>query len=456
MNRKSLISLTTAVLSIVMASGANAQEARVKPNSIGPAIEFSGGGTSFGIKGKIGVGSQFSVRPTVLFGYTPSVSNATFGQAITSGINVLTALVTPTRTQQIAAAKAADPTLNDTTAGLLLDKTNPTSADRAIIEKAQAPVPRYTQLSDAQLAAQFNAVSGPLTTQQSEEAAKQLVAALGNAQPTPEQQLSVDRAKDAIARFDIETFKKLTPEQQQTLVKNYLSPSTDGQQVANTVTALNNAVNKAAENRTSEDITLLATAQSTVRNNTNLPTFKDLNATQQRDLVQSFSQSPLTTAEVTARKNTLISLATAQQVSEDKRTEAQKTTITTANSLTSFVSNSLTPGFTPGTGTAYGVAVTYDFQSADSKLSGYFGPRVMFANGSSKIGNLDTTTNETSFGLLAGADYEIISDLTVGLSATYNFFKSGSLTVTGPGGFSGSALVSGSNLDIGVNVGYRF
>ena len=148
--------------------------------------------------------------------------------------------------------------------------------------------------------------------------------------------------------------------------------------------------------------------------------------------------------------------AVAQQTPEDKRTDAQKAAIANANQAIGIQSNSLTPGFTPGSGTAFGLAATYDFQSADSKLSGYVGPRVMFANGSSKIGNFDTSTSETSIGVLVGADYAISSDLTAGLSATYNFSKSGDLSVTGPGSFKGSAPVSGSSFDVGVNFGYRF
>ena len=72
-------------MAAVTASGANAQDnpsANLKPYSVGPAIEFSGGGTSFGIKGRISnPGVPVSVRPIILFGYTPSVSGATFSQA---------------------------------------------------------------------------------------------------------------------------------------------------------------------------------------------------------------------------------------------------------------------------------------------------------------------------------------------------------------------------------------
>jgi hypothetical protein len=70
MNRKNLISVSTLlystaaiVLAVVSSSCANAQEKRF---SVGPAIEFSGGGTSFGIKGRISnPGTPVSVRPIV-------------------------------------------------------------------------------------------------------------------------------------------------------------------------------------------------------------------------------------------------------------------------------------------------------------------------------------------------------------------------------------------------------
>jgi opacity protein-like surface antigen len=98
----------------------------------------------------------------------------------------------------------------------------------------------------------------------------------------------------------------------------------------------------------------------------------------------------------------------------------------------------------------------YDFESTDKKLSGYIGPRVLFASGSSKAGNFDTNTNETNIGLLVGTDYAISPDFTVGLSGTYNFSKTGTLDVSGPGGFKGSSSVSGSSFDVGINFAYRF
>jgi Opacity family porin protein len=390
MNRKSLISLTTAAIAVVMASGANAQETTAKPYSIGPAIEFSGGGTSFGIKGKIGVSPQFSVRPMVLFGYTPNVGSGTFSQAVTSGINNLTALVAPTRDRQIAAAIVADPTLNATTAAALLDKKDPTEAEKAIIATAQAQVPRYTTLAPEQQIAVVKAFSEvKLTDPQADAIAKQLV---------------------DISKIDP---AKRTPEQN-SFVAAYQAP---------------------------EALNFFATS---------------LTPQQQREAIKLIAATPTTDSAAQAALNTLNAGAAAQRIPADKRTDADKAAIVAANNLIAFASNAIAPGFTTGSGTAFGLAATYDFESADKKLSGYVGPRVMFANGSSKIGNFDTSTSETSIGLLVGADYAISSDLTAGLSATYNFSKSGDLSVTGPGGFKGSAPVSGSSFDVGVNFGYRF
>lgn len=60
-----LVSLTA--MAAVTASSVNAQEnpsTVSKLYSVGPAIEFSGGGTSFGIKGRISnPGTPVSVRP---------------------------------------------------------------------------------------------------------------------------------------------------------------------------------------------------------------------------------------------------------------------------------------------------------------------------------------------------------------------------------------------------------
>jgi Opacity family porin protein len=53
-----------------------------KKYSIGPAIEFGGGGTNFGITGKYPLSENFSVRPIVLFGRKTTVTTSNLTQAI--------------------------------------------------------------------------------------------------------------------------------------------------------------------------------------------------------------------------------------------------------------------------------------------------------------------------------------------------------------------------------------
>jgi opacity protein-like surface antigen len=59
-----------------------------KKYSIGPAIQFGGGGTSFGLTGKYPISNQFSVRPAIFFGYQPTVtgSNITNGRKDSFGL----------------------------------------------------------------------------------------------------------------------------------------------------------------------------------------------------------------------------------------------------------------------------------------------------------------------------------------------------------------------------------
>ncbi len=180
-------------------------------------------------------------------------------------------------------------------------------------------------------------------------------------------------------------------------------------------------------------------------------TFAALTPVQKRAAIKGASELTDSQADGIAA-----SLEAAISTPEDTRTPAQQGLLDNTNLAISFATRTEAIGFTPGSGVAYGAAVTYDFESADKKLSGYIGPRVLFASGSSKAGNFDTNTNETNIGLLVGADYEISPDFTAGLSGTYNFSKTGSLDVSGPGGFKGSSSVSGSSFDVGINFAYRF
>jgi opacity protein-like surface antigen len=112
-----------------------------------------------------------------------------------------------------------------------------------------------------------------------------------------------------------------------------------------------------------------------------------------------------------------------------------------------------------GTGFAYGLAVTYDFKSPDGQISGYVGPRMLIgsASGSTTTNGVVTnfSTNETSIGLTAGADYAITPDFTAGLSATYNFARNATVAATTQG-LKGTAGFSASTFNFGLNVGYNF
>lgn len=81
MKLSNLLALT--LISTVITSTAFAQE---KTNSVGPVVQFGGGSTAFGIQGKIMVSPQFSVRPLILFGYTPSVSKGEITQGVVDNL----------------------------------------------------------------------------------------------------------------------------------------------------------------------------------------------------------------------------------------------------------------------------------------------------------------------------------------------------------------------------------
>jgi hypothetical protein len=109
-------------------------------------------------------------------------------------------------------------------------------------------------------------------------------------------------------------------------------------------------------------------------------------------------------------------------------------------------------------GTAYGLAITYDFIFSNSKLSGYVGPRLLFVSASGDAGgSVKVTANQTNIGLLAGIDYQISDRFTAGLNAIYDFSRSGSYTITGSNnGFDGTRSISSSGFNVGINLGYSF
>jgi opacity protein-like surface antigen len=110
-----------------------------------------------------------------------------------------------------------------------------------------------------------------------------------------------------------------------------------------------------------------------------------------------------------------------------------------------------------GSGFAYGASITYDLKSADNKIVGYVGPRLLLAkasgNGSIVRGSNTATfkidTQEVTVGLTAGADFAITSDLTAGLNATYNLYRSLSIGELG-------TQNAGTSSSFGINVTYNF
>lgn len=107
-------------------------------------------------------------------------------------------------------------------------------------------------------------------------------------------------------------------------------------------------------------------------------------------------------------------------------------------------------------GTAYGVALTYDLTSQRSKLQAYVGPRILFASTSGNQDGISIKANETNIGLIAGADYAISPSFITGLNATYNFSRSGSYTLTDAQNNSSKTSISGGDFRFGINFNYTF
>jgi opacity protein-like surface antigen len=134
-------------------------------------------------------------------------------------------------------------------------------------------------------------------------------------------------------------------------------------------------------------------------------------------------------------------------------TQANIDTTTGQQNITDVINNI-------GSGIGYGLAVTYDFKSPDSKIVGYVGPRILFgsasgSNTSTSGGQFTTSTNETNIGLTAGADYAIAPDITAGVTATYNFSRSGTTSLT-TSGVTNSTNFSGGTFNVGINASYNF
>jgi opacity protein-like surface antigen len=118
-------------------------------------------------------------------------------------------------------------------------------------------------------------------------------------------------------------------------------------------------------------------------------------------------------------------------------------------------------------GTSFGLAATYDFKlDPQGKSTAYIGPKVSFASasGPATINGADVPgskldISDTKIGIVAGADYGVSDNFTIGASVTYNLSRS----VSGSGSFgvlntnvNNFIQPAGSSLDFGVRAAYRF
>jgi opacity protein-like surface antigen len=118
-------------------------------------------------------------------------------------------------------------------------------------------------------------------------------------------------------------------------------------------------------------------------------------------------------------------------------------------------------------GTSFGLAATYDFKlDPQGKSTAYIGPKVSFASasGPATINGVDVAgskldISDTKIGVVAGADYGISDNFSIGANVTYNLSRS----VSGSGSFgvlntnvNNFIQPAGGSLDFGVRAAYRF
>jgi acetyltransferase-like isoleucine patch superfamily enzyme len=120
-------------------------------------------------------------------------------------------------------------------------------------------------------------------------------------------------------------------------------------------------------------------------------------------------------------------------------------------------------------GTAFGLAATYDFKLDDSgRSTAYIGPKIEFGSASGQVTaagtpvpNTKINVNQTKIGIIGGGDFAVSDDFTVGANVTLNL--SNSVDVTPAPGFSAGGLnlnnfsrSTGSSIDFGIRAAYRF
>jgi Opacity family porin protein len=119
-------------------------------------------------------------------------------------------------------------------------------------------------------------------------------------------------------------------------------------------------------------------------------------------------------------------------------------------------------------GTSFGVAATYDFKlDPQGKSTAYIGPKLSFSSASgpatfngNDLPGSKIDVSETKIGLVAGADYGISDNFTIGANVTYNLSRSvnasGSINFLGLQNINNNVQPAGSSLDFGVRAAYRF
>jgi Opacity family porin protein len=119
-------------------------------------------------------------------------------------------------------------------------------------------------------------------------------------------------------------------------------------------------------------------------------------------------------------------------------------------------------------GTSFGLAATYDFKlDPQGKSTAYIGPKLAFSSASgpatfngNDIQGSKIDVSETKIGLVAGADYGISDNFSIGANVTYNLSRSvnasGSINAFGIPNINNNIQSTGSSLDFGVRASYRF
>lgn len=119
-------------------------------------------------------------------------------------------------------------------------------------------------------------------------------------------------------------------------------------------------------------------------------------------------------------------------------------------------------------GTSFGLAATYDFKlDSQGKSTAYIGPKLAFSSASgpatfngNDLPGSKIDVSETKIGLVAGADYGISDNFTIGANVTYNLSRSvnasGSINFFGIPNINNNVQPAGSSLDFGVRAAYRF